>query len=57
MNKMPANYNEFNSNYYEQSSDYSESNNLRGRIKFLILMPIAMKNYFLRPVAHCEGGG
>ncbi|MCX6742631.1 MAG: hypothetical protein NT116_00150 [Candidatus Parcubacteria bacterium] len=39
---------EFNLNDYED---------LGGRIKFLILLlPIAEKNYFLRPVALCEGG-
>jgi hypothetical protein len=54
MKKMTANYNEFNLNYYENPD--SESNNLRGRIKFPILLPIAKKNYFLRPVARCGGG-
>jgi len=30
---------------------------LEGKIKFLVLLPIAKKNYFLRPVARCKGGG
>jgi len=38
---------EFNLNDYED---------LGGRIKFLIVRPIAMKNYYLRPVARCTEG-
>ena len=48
MSTLQHNRSEFNSNY--------TSDNLRGRIKFLILLPIARKNYFLRPVARCGGG-
>jgi len=39
---------EFNLNHY---------GDLAGKIKFLVLQPIAKKNYFLRPVARCRGGG
>jgi len=40
---------EFNTNFSEK--------NLRGSIEFPILLPVAKKNYFLRPVAMCSEGG
>ncbi|MFA5188276.1 MAG: hypothetical protein WC460_02870 [Patescibacteria group bacterium] len=48
LNLLP-NQTEFNSNYV--------GTNLEGKIKFLVLLPVAKKNYFLRPVARCKGGG
>jgi len=48
MSTLPTKYFGFNSN------DYA---NLGGRIKSPDICAVAKKNWFLRPVARCRGGG
>lgn len=47
MNILISNNKEFNLNYED---------NLRGKIKFHFIRPVARRNWFLRPVARCDGG-